>query len=323
MSPLNENTENKQIISNQILMCKNKEVYNIDTEEVYIKELLPGYMLKNPCKETFKSWFKLRYSSNTNSIARQLKGVTFGQGNRVSINRSTYALSLSDCYWVNQECDNILFEQVSPYYVDFWKGKGYYSKGAIPTLYVGGYLNKEWIDSNTLNKYGEATLIEEECSRLCQLANIPVANVKTINNGISVENLTNSSYMLEQADMSGRIDPDDFTDNDILKLFGIKGLQMLVIDAIVGNGDRHAGNFGFIRNADTGEYIGMSPLYDFDHALDSTMENDRLIKDLVAITINNELQEEVVRICKIVLNETTNNIFTMRTNSILKLLDIK
>ncbi len=129
--------------------------------------------------------------------------------------------------------------------------------------------------------------------------------------------------MLEQADMSGRIDPDDFTDNDILELFDIKGLQMLVIDAIVGNGDRHAGNFGFLRSADTGEYIGMSPLYDFDHALDSENEYDRLIKDLVEITLSNKLQDEVIRICKIVLTETTNDIFNIRANSILRLLDVK
>ena len=56
---------------------------------------------------------------------------------------------------------------------------------------------------------------------------------------------------------------------------------MLIIDAIIGNGDRHAGNFGWIRNTDTGEYVCMAPLYDFDHALDSTLESDRLLTDAV------------------------------------------
>ena len=42
---------------------------------------------------------------------------------------------------------------------------------------------------------------------------------------------------------------------------------MLVIDAIVGNGDRHAGNFAWLRDTDTGQYVCMSPLYDFDHEL--------------------------------------------------------
>ncbi len=317
--------EVKRILENysskSILMCKNKKVYNIDTEEVYNEELLPGYMQRQPCKETFKSWLKLRYSSNTNSVARQLSGVTFGQGNRVSINESTYALSLSDCYWIKRDNDNIRFEEVSPYCVDFWKGEGYYSKGAIPTLYVGGFLSKEWIDSNTLNKYGEQTYIEEECSRLCQLCDIPVAKVKRIENGVSVENITNVSYMLEQANMSGLLDPDDFYDLDILQLFEHSGLQMLIIDAIVGNGDRHAGNFGWLRSADTGNYLGMSPLYDFDHALDSKSETDRMIEDIVRICKISEYRVEAERISNIVVDNTINDIFRMRAKSLLSMIN--
>lgn len=57
-----------------ILYCKNAPVYDIDTQEVYNNKLLSGLMIKSPCAETFKKWFKLRYSSNTNTIARQLKG---------------------------------------------------------------------------------------------------------------------------------------------------------------------------------------------------------------------------------------------------------
>ncbi len=305
-------------------MCKDKPVYNIETEEVYNINLLPGYMSKNPCKASFNHWKSLRYSSNTNSIARQLKGITFGQGNRVSINNSTYALSLSDCYWIKLEDDPISFKEVSPYNVDFWKGEGYYSKGAIPTLYVGGFLPKEWVDANTLCKYGEQTYIEEECSRLCVLCSIPVAKVWQVENGIGVENLTNTSLMLEQANMSGLLDPDDFSDLDILKLFGKQGLQMIIIDAIVANGDRHAGNFGWLRNADTGEYVSMSPLYDFDHALDSDKDKDRMTDDIIFMASPIEaveIREEVKRICKIVIDNTQNNIFKMRAKTILNKID--
>ena len=66
--------------------------------------------------------------------------------------------------------------------------------------------------------------------------------------------------MLEQADQSGRLDPDDFDEQTIIDLFGKGGAQMLIIDAIIGNGDRHAGNFGWMRDADTGAYVGMAPL---------------------------------------------------------------
>lgn len=77
------------------------------------------------------------------------------------------------------------------------------------------------------------------------------------------------------------LDPDDFDEQTIMELFGKAGAQMLIIDAVIGNGDRHAGNFGWLRNTDTGEYVSMAPLYDFDHALDSTLESDRLLTDAV------------------------------------------
>lgn len=44
-------------------------------------------------------------------------------------------------------------------------------------------------------------------------------------------------------------------------------LDMLVFDAIVLNPDRHANNFGFLRDNATGSYLGMAPLFDHNLAL--------------------------------------------------------
>jgi serine/threonine protein kinase HipA of HipAB toxin-antitoxin module len=75
--------------------------------------------------------------------------------------------------------------------------------------------------------------------------------------------------MFESAEASGRLEPDEFTTEDVLRLFGIQGFDIIFFDALIGNGDRHAGNFGYLRNANTGEYVGMAPLFDFDHAFES------------------------------------------------------
>ena len=93
---------------------------------------------------------------------------------------------------------------------------------------------------------------------------------------------------------------------------------MLIIDPIIGNGDRHAGDFGWIRNTDTGEYVCMAPLYDFDHALDSTVESDRLLTDAVKFCMPYE--DEMVRIAGIAQG-SENEVFKKRAQSILKLLD--
>jgi hypothetical protein len=39
-----------------------------------------------------------------------------------------------------------------------------------------------------------------------------------------------------------------------------------VIDYLAEHDDRHSGNLGFLRDADTGEYISMAPYFDFDWA---------------------------------------------------------
>lgn len=44
-------------------------------------------------------------------------------------------------------------------------------------------------------------------------------------------------------------------------------VQMFFIDYIIGNKDRHYRNFGFIRNSETLEWIGLAPVYDSGNSL--------------------------------------------------------
>lgn len=297
-----------------LLMCKNIPVYNIDTEEVRNESLLPGLMLQQGANShTFAQWMKYRYSSGTNTIARKLKGITFGQGARMRINRETHALSFSDCYWLKDEADDIKFADISPYYRPFWDGSDVFDGQAAPTLYVGGALSKEWKQDGRLYKYGEVA-VELECIKLCKQCGIPVEQAQKTEDGIAIDNITSPDYMLEQADESGRLDPDEFDETTIIELFGKAGAQMLIFDAIIGNGDRHAGNFGWMRDTQSGAYCSMAPLYDFDHALDSKLKSDRLLTDAVKACV--EYKEEVKRIAAIAA-KSRNEVFAMRAKTIL------
>lgn len=63
-----------------LLMCKNVPVYDIDNEKNLNTSLLPGLMQqKGSNNHTFTKWMKYRYSLGTNTMARKLKGITFGQ----------------------------------------------------------------------------------------------------------------------------------------------------------------------------------------------------------------------------------------------------
>ena len=52
--------------------------------------------------------------------------------------------------------------------------------------------------------------------------------------------------------------------------------EMLVVDSIVANTDRHFNNFGFLRNADTLEWEGLAPVFDTG----TSMFHDSSIYDL-------------------------------------------
>jgi hypothetical protein len=261
-----------------ILMCKNNPVFDIEKETVLNEKLLPGMMQKQPSKSSFINWMEKRYSEKSNTYARKLRGLVFGQGNRQKINEVTHALSLSDCYWIKRYDENIFFEQISPYFTDFWTGTGYYQGQAAPTLYVNGYISKYWLTSRILIKAREKH--EIECSTAARALGLNVINIIEHPDGIAVENFTNEELMFESAEVSGRLDPDEFTAEDVLKMFGVQGFDMLFFDALIGNGDRHAGNFGYLRDTDTGEYVGMAPLFDFDHAFESNNINDILIQEV-------------------------------------------
>jgi len=42
---------------------------------------------------------------------------------------------------------------------------------------------------------------------------------------------------------------------------------MLVLDYLIANEDRHWGNFGAVRNAETLDWIGLAPVFDCGNSL--------------------------------------------------------
>ena len=273
----------------KILMLKNNPVYNISRDIVLNQDLLPGIMRKHASTDTYKEWSDSRYFNSSNASARSLFGSAFRQRKRAD--DWSFALGLSDCYWMKPENSDVKFEDVSPYFQPFWNGNGEYSKfTAVPTVYTDGFLSKYWVDSRWLSKSGESVTKEIECARLAGLCGISVAEVTAGEKGdILVKNFTNCDIMFEQAIVSGSVfRSDNWDDDDIVNEFGLGGFKMLLVDAVFANGDRHAGNFGYLRDANTGDYLGMAPLFDWNHALDTTGTNDILIRDAVRMVLKYE-----------------------------------
>ena len=82
---------------------------------------------------------------------------------------------------------------------------------------MGGALSKEWKQDGKLYKYGDIS-VELQCIKLCRECGISVERADETDGGIAISNITSTKVMLEQADQSGRIDPDDFDEQTIIDL---------------------------------------------------------------------------------------------------------
>ena len=71
--------------------------------------------------------------------------------------------------------------------------------------------------------------------------------------------------------------------------------QMIVLDFIIANEDRHFNNFGAVRNAETLEWLGMAPIYDSGSSLgyDKLPAQIRSGKDIVCKPFKNHHKEQL------------------------------
>jgi hypothetical protein len=138
------------------------------------------------------------------------------------------------------------------------EGKRYMVKGG------GGYLQQEpyneVIASVIMQRLGvshiEYSLIHENEKPYCVCENFITPNTELITAwqviGSFKKNSRDSDYthFLRSCEILGIPNVQHFID------------QMLTIDYIIANEDRHYNNFGFIRNSETLKWIGAAPIYD-------------------------------------------------------------
>ena len=243
-------------------MCKDTAVYNVTTGEALVNDLLPGAMLRGTLG--FNDWMKTRYSAGSNVSARRLMLRAFGTENHNNILKVTRALSLSDCYWLKTRDETVCFNGITPYLNKEWDGSGIWGGGSIATLFVNGNADKRWHDSDTLIKVGSYK--ELDAYKLCLALGVDnyAAKAQISSQDLLVENFTSTTRFLESFEQSGHVGEHGDARFTAVELFGEQAVALFVVDYLVESDDRHWGNIGFIRDADSGEYLGMAPYYDFD-----------------------------------------------------------
>ena len=223
-----------------------------------------------------------------------------------------YGLSLSDQYWVKPAGSDLTWNIVNFFENDFSKDIGEILFGykpedlsvvnmSSPDNTMDGWLCKKWVVKNgkrVLIKGGSGVFEQEPFNeviaasvmRRLGIPHVPYELVFDSGKAYSLcENFVTAETELIPAwrvvQTSKRLNSDSELSH-LLRCCDGLGIpdvteaidKMLTLDYIIANEDRHYNNFGFLRNADTLEWLGLAPIFDSGTSL---WHNARHIGSLV------------------------------------------
>ncbi|HAT4308325.1 hypothetical protein [Clostridium perfringens] len=279
------------------LLHKDKVVANIvnDELEVLNEEMLPIYFKQNG---DLRSWLENRCIDTDRENSRLLKNILeIEQTNQISTVLYAHAHTLTDNYWIrlstepNLKYDDIDFKNDILFDIaifgelpshDITLNSEYF---CTPELTLGGSFEKGWTLKNNdwfLIKTGENlnNFAEIIASDLCKYFNFnAVEYFKFNSSSVCCKNFTNNlEFDFEPMfDFVGDDDDLELSLNyieNINKSFIPDFLDMIFLDALLLNPDRHTNNYGLLKNSNTGEYIGLAPIFDNNLALFATKCNN-------------------------------------------------
>ena len=218
-----------------------------------------------------------------------------------------YGLSLSDQYWVCPKGSGLTWDGINFFENDFSKDIGKILFGnnpdnpldpdmVSPDNTSDGWLMKKWVIKNGrrfLMKGGSGVFMQEPfneaiATTIMRRLDIPhVTYTLTHDNGkpyCLCENFVDTKTELIPAWRVIQTAKRSNNDSALAHLLrcceglGIPNAKpeidkMLVLDYIIANEDRHYNNFGFIRNAESLEWVGLAPIYDSGTSLWHNTQN--------------------------------------------------
>lgn len=211
------------------------------------------------------------------------------------LSKRSLGLSLSDQYWIKPLGSDLAWNAVNFFTNEFSTelGESFFSRGSskpainpfTPDASSNGWLKKKWvkIDGQTyLAKAGSAPLLQQPynevaVSKISEALSIEHVDYKIImeaNRPLCLcKNFISVDTELVPAHFVRSVLPKSKSESDYqhflrcaehLEIPDVKDFlsNMLALDFLVENTDRHYGNFGFIRDVNTLEFLGPAPLFD-------------------------------------------------------------
>ena len=323
---MNKNSQVLEVLVDEGYIYKITKSYNL-------KYLPPSVTVDNNIvnKSELKDWWKNRcIPASRDNLRNGL--LNLGQEEFGSLSSPTFlleksfGLSLSDQYWLKPVGSYIKWEDIN-YFTNTFSddvGEALFDNYATETPDLNspcnssdGWLKKKWTIINGKrclvkggSLYYQEPYNEVIASEICKslgISHIPY-DLKIIGNApcsicenfitTDTELVTAYSLMKSIKKHNNHSRYEHFIrvceENNLYNVYDFCD-EMIVLDYIIGNHDRHLRNFGVIRNVETLEYTGFAPIFDSGTSLryDTPHDEIEINKDLASLPFKSFHSEQI------------------------------
>ncbi|MDE6103346.1 MAG: excisionase [Oscillospiraceae bacterium] len=261
-------------------------------EKIYDKKRIPvGVMSKSDLNHW---WTRRSIPASRSGIEKAMRVLNIKMPQELLT--KCFGLSLSDQYWVKPEGMKETWEDINFFDNEFSDDIGNILFGSkpkseslnmmSPDCTADGYLKKKWkiVDGERCLVKGGANFFQEPFNEVIAGIIAEAMKISHVEYRLSFEGknhmpvcvcadfITRDTELVTASAINRVLEYEDGESKydhfvkccEFLKIPDCyKSLdEMLTLDYIIANQDRHMGNFGALRNADTLEYIGFAPIFD-------------------------------------------------------------
>jgi len=221
---------------------------------------------------------------------------TLGIDSTVALLSKSFGLSLSDQYWISPNGSGLKWENINFFQNDYSKDMGEILFGnepedpthislISPDNTSDGWLRKKWIiidGKRILMKGGSGVFRQEPYNEVIASTIMRRLNINHVDYTMTIEKgmpyslcecfISQHTELIPAYRILEAVKKNNHDSKyahllrccDKLEIPGVKEEidKMLTLDYIISNEDRHYNNFGFLRNADTLEWMGAAPVFD-------------------------------------------------------------
>ena len=243
-----------------------------------------------------------------------------------ALSAKSLGLSLSDQYWLKPVGSSLEWQDVNFFTNEFSGdlGNAFFERSQSkshlnlrsPDASSNGWLKKKWViidGERYLVKAGSVPLLQQPYNEVAASRILEALNISHVSYAIKLEDNRPLCYCKNFITSDTEYVPATQIRNaapklnheseyahflkccDQLKIHGAKQFvdNILIVDYLIENTDRHYGNFGFIRDVNTLEFVGSAPIFDNGTSLWSEALNSEIGDPQKVVPFKSSQQEQI------------------------------